>query len=114
MPDRRNTDPRAARTRPCYGEDVPDEAEIRELLAGARAARKKPSRPLWIAALVVSVVCVVALAWGLMRSWDEPPSQATIQPTARETGSGFGSGLLVGLGAGIAIGSVLALRRRQP
>lgn len=92
---------------------MPDEAEVQALLASAAATRKKPSRGLWMFALVVSVACVVALAWGLVTYWDEPPEQATIKPAARESSSGFGLGLVVGIGVGIAIGSVLALRRRQ-
>jgi hypothetical protein len=92
---------------------VPDEAEVQALLEGARATRKKPSRGLWIFALVVSAVCVVALSWGLVNDWDEPPEQKVLKPAVQASGSGFGLGLAVGLGVGIAIGSVLALRRRQ-
>lgn len=91
-----------------------DETEVQALLEGARATRKKPSRGLWIFALVVSIACVVALAYGLFTDWDEPPEQKTIQPAAQVSGSGFGLGLVVGIGVGIAIGTVLALRRRQP
>lgn len=94
---------------------MPDDAEVQALLAAAAATRKKPSRGLWIAAIVVSVVCVVALGWGLIKYWDEPPAQTTIKPNAHQGGSGFGLGVgfMLGLGVGIAVGSALALRRRQ-
>jgi hypothetical protein len=92
---------------------VPDEAEVQALLEGARATRKKPSRELWIFALAVSVVCVVALSWGVINYWDAPPEQKVLERPVQENGSGFGLGLAVGIGVGIAIGSVLALRRRQ-
>ena len=101
MPDRCGPQPRAARSRPCYGEAVPSDAEVEALLAAAAATRKKPSRGLWIAAIVVSAICVVALGWGLINDWDEPPEQTTIQPAARDGGGGFGLGLMVGIGVGI-------------
>ncbi len=92
---------------------MPDDAEVQALLAAAAATRKKPSRGLWIAAIVVSVVCVVALGWGLINHWDQSPEPKAIKPTTQQGGRGFGLGLMVGIGVGIAIGSVLALRRRQ-
>lgn len=92
----------------------PTEAEVAALLASAEAVRKKPSRSLWILALAVSVFCVIALAWGLVNYWDEPPKQTPVKPsTTAEGGSGFGLGLMIGIGAGIAIGSLIAVRRRQ-
>lgn len=75
----------------------------------------RPSRQLWLAAIVVSVICVGGLAWGLIQHWNEPVEQAR-PAVARETGSsgGFGLGLVIGLCVGVALGSLLALRRRQP
>ena len=92
----------------------PTEAEVAALLATADAVRKRPSRGLWIFAIVVSVVCLLGLGYGLITYWDTEPDKATIKSgTNSGSGSGFGLGLMIGLGAGIAIGSGLALRRRQ-
>src|SRR5262245_16592419 len=85
---------------PATVRSVPSDAEVEALLAAAAATRKKPSRGLWIAAIVVSAICVVALGWGLINYWDEPPEQKTIQPAARDGGGGFGLGLMVGIGVG--------------
>jgi hypothetical protein len=74
---------------------------------------QRPSRGMWISAILVSVICVGGLAWGLVQSWDEPPRHKLAPAAAREGGSGFGLGLMLGIGAGIAIGSVIALRRRH-
>lgn len=93
----------------------PTQSEVDELLAAARATRKRPSRTLWIAALVVSIACVAGLAYGLVTSWDAEPDRERIASASRGSGSGsgFGVGLVIGIGAGIAIGSLIAVRRRQ-
>lgn len=76
----------------------------------------RPSRQLWVAAIVVSVICVAALAWGVLHYWDEPAAKP-IAPVATGApeggGSGFGLGLMIGLGAGIVVGSLIALRARK-
>jgi peptidoglycan/LPS O-acetylase OafA/YrhL len=71
----------------------------------------RPSRQLWLAAIVVSVICVAALAWGVINYWDEPADK-TLDRRPAESRGGFGVGLLVGLGAGIVVGSLLAARKR--
>ena len=76
---------------------------------------QRPSRTLWIAAIAVSLICIAALAYALIVEWDTEPSS----PIERHTssgggGSGFGLGLLIGIGTGITIGSLIALRKRQP
>jgi hypothetical protein len=93
----------------------PTEAEVAALLATADAVRKKPSRGLWMLAIVVSLVCVIGLGYGLITHWDTQPDKAMIRSGAsgNSNGTGFGLGLMIGLGAGIAIGSVLAVRRRR-
>jgi len=76
--------------------------------------QNRPSRQLWTAAIVVSVICVGALAWGLINYWNEPPAQTTLRPQASEGGGGgFGLGVMIGLGAGVVVGSLIALRKRQ-
>jgi hypothetical protein len=74
---------------------------------------QQPSRGMWIAAILVSVICVGCLAWGLVQFWDEPPRHVPAPAAAREDGSGFSLGLVLGIAAGIAIGSAIGLRRRQ-
>lgn len=73
-----------------------------------------PSRQLWLAAIVVSIICVGALAWGLLNYWDEPARKTLDRPQAQGGGSGFGLGLVIGLAAGVVVGSLIALRKRQP
>jgi len=76
---------------------------------------QRPSRTLWIAAIVVSVICVAALAYALIAEWDtEPTSPVEHRAMSGGGGSGFGLGLLIGIGTGITIGSLIALRKRQP
>lgn len=74
----------------------------------------RPSRKLWIAALVVSAICVAGLVYGLVTEWNtapEKPLERADRPAA--TGSGFGLGVIVGIGAGIVIGSLIALKKRD-
>jgi hypothetical protein len=76
-------------------------------------SERKPSRTLWLAAILVSVVCVGGLAYGLVTSWDAEPDRTLPDREPATRSSGFGLGLLVGIGAGIVIGSLLAIRRRS-
>jgi hypothetical protein len=95
---------------------VPDEAEIQALRANAEGARKKPSRGLWIVSLLASSICVAALVYGLVAYRDAEPTpvqDAPVEVQRSVGGGGFALGLLIGIGAGIAIGSLLAVRRRQ-
>jgi hypothetical protein len=92
-------------------EPKPTDAEVEALLAAAKATRKRPSRGLWIAALVLSVASVIGLGYGLVTNWDEPADTAVTKSPPR-AGSGFTLGLMIGLGVGVAIGSLLALRKR--
>ena len=86
------------------------ERKAREIVEKARAGRKRTPRWLWIAALIASVVCVGALAIGLLTAGDGAP--ATPHAKIDSTGGGLGTGLVLGLGAGIVIGSLLAVRKR--
>ena len=73
----------------------------------------RPSRKLWIAAIVVSVVCVAGLAYALITDWHTEPDRRS-QPAERAHagGAGFGLGVIVGIGAGVVLGSLIALHRR--
>jgi hypothetical protein len=68
---------------------------------------------MWIAALVVSIVCLAGLAYGLVTDWNTPVKHTVPSAKAIATGSGFWLGLLVGLGAGIVLGSLIALKKRD-
>jgi hypothetical protein len=92
--------------------DKPTDAEVEALLAAAKATRKRPSRGMWAAALVMSVACVIGLAYGLVTSWDAVPDKSAVKSAAATSGSGFYLGLMIGIAVGIAIGSALALRKR--
>jgi len=92
--------------------NVPTDSEVKLLLESAQATRKRPSRGMWIVAIVVSVVCVGAFAYAMISDWNEPASER-VERRPTSTGSGFGLGFMIGIAAGIAIGSLLAVRKRQ-
>ena len=74
----------------------------------------KPSRRVWIAAIVVSVICVAGLAYALITDWDTPPERRPeMVERVERSNSGFYLGLALGLGAGIVLGSLLVLRKRD-
>ena len=88
------------------------EAKARAIVVAARGDRRPWPRWIWITSLVLSVLCVVALAI----AWYQDRNTAPLKPLERravEHESGLWLGLLVGLGLGIAIGSVLALRQKR-
>ena len=74
---------------------------------------QRPSRNLWIAAIVLSVGCVAGLGYALITDWNSPPDPTLHVPHAATGGGGFGMGLLVGIGAGIVIGSIFAIRSKR-
>ncbi len=71
---------------------------------------------MWIAALVVSVLCVAGISYGLIADWDTKPVRrpelADKEKQLRENDGGFYLGLGIGLGAGILLASFVALRKR--
>lgn len=77
----------------------------------------KPSRRLWIVAIVVAGVCVAGLAYALVSDWNTEPARPleSIQrhATGGGGGSGFSLGLLIGIGGGIVLGTLIALRGRR-
>ncbi len=74
---------------------------------------QRPSRKLWIVALLLSSLCVGGLVYALIVERDTPAEhRSTTGPVTTGGSSGFGLGLLVGIGAGIVIGSLIALRKR--
>ncbi len=91
------------------------EAEARAIVERAKAARRPTPRGVWIAAIVVAIVCVGSLAIGyLIGGGASPAPRAPAKlPEAGGGLGGFGIGLVVGIGVGLALGSLLALRRRE-
>lgn len=88
------------------------EAEARAIVERAKQGRKPLPRSVGVAAIVVAVVCVGALAIGYLVAGGAAPTPHD-HPKVVETHSGFGLGVVIGLVAGIAIGSALALRKRE-
>jgi hypothetical protein len=89
--------------------DTEEKARAIELAA---RQRKPWSRGFWIAAIVISVACVV----GLAVAWIEDRDTVALKHLDHQSpvvNSGLWLGLLVGLGLGIAIGSVLAARGKR-
>ncbi|NVB83995.1 MAG: hypothetical protein HOV81_36810 [Kofleriaceae bacterium] len=72
-----------------------------------------PSKRMWIAAIVVAVVCVSGLVYGLVVEWNTPAEKLPTRTARTSGGSGLGAGLMIGIGAGIAIGSLIAIRRKR-
>jgi hypothetical protein len=68
---------------------------------------------MWIAAIVVAVICVSGLVYGLDVDWNTPPDKLPTRSEHARGGSGLGAGLMIGIGAGIAIGSLIAIRRKR-
>jgi hypothetical protein len=91
---------------------VDREAEARAIVAAAARDRKRPSRGMWIAAIVTSLVCTIGLAIAWIRDGDTVPDKP-LERHAVTQSSGFGLGILLGVGVGIAIGSVFVIRGRK-
>lgn len=91
------------------------EAEVRAkaIADEARSARKRPTRSMWIAALVVSIGCVTALGFAWLAERDTPSEVDKLPRAKAAENSGLGLGLLVGLGVGIVVGGLFALKKRE-
>jgi hypothetical protein len=88
-------------------------AALDAILDQGRRTRRRPSRSVWIAALLVAAGCVGGLVYALIVDRDTKPTPATqgYGKVASGVGGGLGLGLVIGIGVGIAIGGVLAARR---
>jgi hypothetical protein len=70
----RNVVPRAADSK-SYARGVED-PQIQAILDEGRKTRKPLPRGLWVVSLVIAAVCVIALAVGLVESWDVKPQRS--------------------------------------
>jgi hypothetical protein len=88
------------------------EAKARAIALSARPERRPLARWIWTTSLLLSVLCVAALAIAWFRDRDTVPLKP-LEHHAVEHQSGLWLGLLLGIGLGIAIGSVMALRKKR-
>jgi hypothetical protein len=87
------------------------EQAVRAIAESARATRKRPSRGMWIAAVLVGVACAIGFVV-LMFSEGEPSPTPT-RSTTDGRGFGFAAGLLVGGAVGIAVGLAIGRQRHS-
>ena len=92
--------------------DPEAERKAREIVLAARGERKRWPRAVWIAAIVLGIGCATAFAIAWWQDKDTVSEHPLDRHAATQTG-GLGFGLLVGLGVGIAIGSLLAVKRKR-
>ena len=91
--------------------DMADERGVKELMQRARAARAPLPRWMWIASLVVAVVCLGGFAYAMLSTPEAPE-----KPLPRKNdpgGSTFRFGLLFGAVGGGVIGYTIARQRRD-
>ncbi|HET7501679.1 MAG TPA: hypothetical protein VFK02_11765 [Kofleriaceae bacterium] len=94
--------------------------QIRAILEVGRQTRKPTPRWLWIAAVVVGVICATGFVVAMLgeRAATSPPRPVAGAPAAgpasprARTRPGLGVGLLFGAGAGAVIGVAIARQRR--
>jgi hypothetical protein len=86
-----------------------DQDQIDAILREARKARPKPSRAMWIAALSVGTLGLVAFGVILFTdgSWRGGAAPA------RDSRLGFTAGILIGVVVGVAIGFAIARQRAK-
>lgn len=91
-------------------DDRESRAALDDILAHGRRTRTPVSRGVWIAALVVGVVCAIGFAVLLLA---EPSAEGPRAParTASSGGGGLGIGLVIGACAGIVIGFAISRQR---
>jgi drug/metabolite transporter (DMT)-like permease len=87
--------------------------DIAAIARGARRTRRPTPRWLWIASVIVGVICATGFAVAMLQGRDAPPARGAARPPAGPAGAGLGVGLSIGGMAGLAIGYVLGRQRRD-
>jgi hypothetical protein len=92
--------------------------DIKAIIERGRQTRTPTPRWLWIAATVVSAICVTCFT--VMVAGERPtPSHPSSHPPSEPidsrpaAGSGLGIGLAIGVGVGIVIGVSIGRQRRD-
>jgi hypothetical protein len=88
--------------------------DIEAIIEVGRQTRTPTPRWLWIAATIVSVICVICfmvMMGGDREIPSDPPSRPIDSRPAAS--SGLGIGLAIGVGVGIAIGFSIGRQRRS-
>jgi hypothetical protein len=92
------------------------ERAAQEIVRKASADRPRPTRSMWIAALVVGVVCLASLAIGFATAEREPTQMPQLGSGVRRpihaTSHGY-SGVFVIGAVSIIIASLVVARRRR-
>ena len=88
-----------------------DEERAAAIARQARTERSKPSRTLWIVALLLGVACAIGFA--LLMFADGAAPTTGPQRMVEDRGLGFGAGILVGVVIGIAVGFAIARQRQS-
>jgi hypothetical protein len=100
-----------SKTRAVLRTGMADERGADELLRRARSARAPLPRALWIASIVVGLVCIAGFAIAMLSTPSESPHK--LDRKERAASSGFGGGLLLGGAVGVVVGWALARQRRD-
>lgn len=88
-----------------------DERAAQELMQRTRAARAPLPRWLWIASLVVGLVCIGGFAIAMLSTPESP--EKPLARTHERPVSHFGFGLVLGGAGGVIVGWAVG-RRREP
>jgi len=91
---------------------VDRETEARAIVERARGTRRPTPRWVWIAACVVTAICVGAFAIGMLVGGTSgkpfphgPPQEGGV--------GGYWIGMMIGVGVGVPIGYAIAMSRRD-
>ena len=91
--------------------DPDAERRAREIVLAVRERRTLP-RGVWVAALAISLLGVVGISIAWWQDHGTVALKSLERHAVEQHQSGLWLGLLVGLGLGIAIGSVMALKKK--
>jgi hypothetical protein len=94
------------RAAPCYPDRVADRLD--QIADVGRATRTRPSRGLWIAALVIGSACAIAFVVMLFVDTGAPSHES-----APAKSGGFSNGLVIGIAVGVVLGWAIARRIRS-